>query len=68
MDFGFTPQETLFIYGHLRKQISKLEKLKADPTCSIEVESIDQDIDLYSGIADKIENLYPNLNGIKRYL
>lgn len=67
MEFDFTSQEVIFIYGHFKKQIKKLQLIKDSPNCPISSENIDQDISLYSSITDKIEKVYPQFSEINKY-
>jgi hypothetical protein len=68
MDFDFTSQEIIFIFGHFKKKTKELRLLKDSPNCPISHENITQDIKLYSSITDKIEKCYPQLNELNTFL
>ncbi|WP_027633346.1 hypothetical protein [Clostridium hydrogeniformans] len=68
MDFDFTSEEIIFIYGHFKKEIKKLTELKNLPNSPISHKSINVDIDLYSSITNKIEKCCPRLNKLNSYL
>ncbi|WP_061317516.1 hypothetical protein [Clostridium botulinum] len=68
MDFDFTSEEIIFIYGHFKKKIKKLKLIKNAPNCPIADESINQELELYSSITDKIEKYYPQLDKLNSYI
>lgn len=68
MDFDFTPEESLFLYGYFKKKIKQLKLLKETPSNPICHETINIDINLYSSITDKIEKVYPNLSKLNEYI
>lgn len=68
MNFNFSEEEILFIYGHFIKEVKKLENLKTIPNCPIDSESIMTDIKLYSSIISKLEISCPQLSKLKTYL
>ncbi|SCJ53307.1 Uncharacterised protein [uncultured Clostridium sp.] len=67
MEIDFTTQEVLFIYGYFKKKIQKLDILKSTPNCPIADESINQEIELYSSIVDKLKQAQPNLSNLDSY-
>lgn len=67
MEFDFTPEDIISIYGHFKKHIQKLELIKNSPNCPIADESIDQEIQIYSSITSKIKKCYPNLLKLDTY-
>lgn len=67
MDFNFTNQEIIFIYGHFKKKIKELNLIKNSPNCPIDDEDINQEIELYSSITDKIEDSCPQLTILNSY-
>jgi hypothetical protein len=61
MNIDFSDKDILLIYGHFRKEINKLNKLKTSPGNPISVSNINQDIKLFSSITNKIEKVYPQI-------
>lgn len=68
MDIKFTPQELLFIYGHFKKEVQNMEKLKSNPNNPIASESLNTDIRLYNSILKKLSDCEPKLLNINPYL
>lgn len=67
MEINFTDRDVLFIYGTFKKKIEKLNLLKSTPNCPIADESINQDIELYSSVVDKLLEVQPNLRNLEPY-
>lgn len=67
MNVNFSDEEAIFIYIHFRKEAHKLEELKALPNCPLSKTNLNQDIKLFSGIADKLKEVYPNLSSLDNY-
>jgi len=55
------------MYGHFRKEARKLEELSALPDCPVDRKNIAADINLYSSLADKLRDAYPNLSKMDTY-
>lgn len=62
MDIHFSEKELIFMYGHFRKEARKLMEIKSAPDCPISKINLEQDIALYSGIADKLRDSCPGLS------
>lgn len=60
----FSNTEMLFIYGHFKKEVKKLESLKSTPNCPVDKKSINQEIKLFSSITDKIDKEYPQFSAM----
>ncbi|MGE7113969.1 hypothetical protein [Lysinibacillus sp. NPDC047702] len=60
MPIDFTTEDLLLIYGHFSKKIKELELLKSMPDNPIDLGNINQDIELYSSITNKIEEERPS--------
>lgn len=67
MEIGFTNPEVIFIYGHFKKQIRKLEDLKTTPGNPFSKSDIDKDIKLYSSITEKLKAACPGLGKLDNY-
>lgn len=67
MEINFTDRDVLFIYGTFKKKLEKLNQLKSIPDCPIAAESIDQDIELYSSVVNKILEAQPKLKVLEPY-
>lgn len=67
MNVNFSDEEAIFIYIHFRKEAQKLEELKSSPNCPISKTNLNQDIKLFSGIADKLKEVYPKLASLENY-
>lgn len=67
MNLNFSNEEVLFIYGHFRKEARKLSEIKSTPNCPIAKENLDTDIALYTSIADKLRDAYPNLSRLDSF-
>lgn len=61
MEINFTDQDVLFIYGTFKKKIEKLNLLKSTPNCPIADESINQELELYSSVVNKLLEAQPKL-------
>lgn len=68
MDFDFTNQDVLFIYGTFAKKIAELEKIKAAPNCPLSKHDINAEISLCSSITEKIRKAYPQLEKIDTFM
>lgn len=68
MSLDFSNNDLLLIYGHFRKKIKELNVLKASPSNPIHKDSINQDINLFSSITDKIEKVYPQFREMDKHL
>lgn len=67
MNINFSNEEMIYLYCHFRKEIKKLEDLKSLPNCPISKINLNQDIKLFSGIADKLRDACPELSGLDNY-
>ena len=67
MNINFSNTDLVFMYGHFRKQARKLTEMKNAPNCPIDSFSLDQDIDLFTKLADKLKEAYPNLSQLDNY-
>ncbi len=67
MEINFTNSEIIFIYGHFRKEANKLKAIKDAPDCPISKDNLNQDIDLYTSIADKLLDAYPGLGKFDKF-
>lgn len=68
MSINFNEKDLLLIYGHFTKKIKELEKIKSTPGNPIDEKNINQDIELFSSITQKIEGSNPNISNLKNYL
>lgn len=67
MEINFTDRDILFIYGNFKKKLEKLNQLKSMPNCPIAEENINQDIELYSSVIDKLLEVQPNLKNLEPF-
>jgi hypothetical protein len=67
MEINFTNQELILVYGHFKKKINELEKIKSTPNCPFPKKDIDKDISLYTSITDKLKSANPNLGNMDDY-
>lgn len=67
MEINFSGTDLVFMYGHFRKEARKLEELSALPDCPVDRKNIAADINLYSSLADKLRDAYPNLSKMDTY-
>lgn len=68
INIDFSNKDLLLIYGHFRKKINKLIAIKNDPNNPIDKNNINQEIQLFSSITDKIESVYPQLIEMNKHL
>ncbi len=68
MTLELEDKEIIFIYGHFKKQICKLEEMKSSPDCPIEKSCIKKDINFYNKITESIAKQYPQLIQMNKYI
>ncbi|MFF5994243.1 hypothetical protein AAGS61_05750 [Lysinibacillus sp. KU-BSD001] len=68
MSIDFNKHDLLLIYGHFSKKIKKLELLKSMPDNPIDLESINQEIELFTSITSKIEEEHPSFLELKAHI
>lgn len=67
VEFGLTKEELLFMYGHLLKNLRKLESIRNTPNFPVDAENLDADIRLYASITNKIKTAYPGLETLDSF-
>lgn len=67
MNINFNDQDIIFIYGQFMKKIEKLNQIKSTPNCPIDHKSINQEIQLYQSVIDKILEVRPNIKKLDSY-
>lgn len=68
MSINFNNNDLLLIYGHFSKKIKKLEQLKSMPDNPIDLSSINQEIELFTSITNKIEEEHPSFLKLKEHM
>jgi len=61
----FSDKDILLIYGHFKKEVNNL---KSSPNKHVHKSNINEDIQLFSSITDKIEKAYPQICELGKHI
>lgn len=61
MEINFTNPEVVFIYGHFKNEIRKLEDLKTTPGNPFSKSDLNKEIKLCSSVVEKLKETMPGL-------
>lgn len=67
MEINFSDTDVIFMYGHFRKQARKLQEIKSAPNCCIDAKNLDDEIALYTSLADKLREAAPGLSKLDNF-
>lgn len=67
MEINFSDTDLIFMYARFRKESRKLKEIRDTPNCPISPKNINQEIQLYDSLADKLRDACPGLKKLDDY-